>query len=51
MGDKKYGIKDGYKRLFLHAYKLEVLIHNQKLLFEAKIPKEFVSFMMPNDKF
>ena len=37
LGDKKYGIKDNYKRLFLHAYKL---IYNNRE-FISDIPKEF----------
>ena len=51
IGDKKYGIKDGFRRLGLHAFKLEVLIHNQKLCFEAKMPKELASFMSKKEKF
>lgn len=43
-GDNKYGKKDkNAKRLYLHAYKLELLnpITNKKIIFETKIPKEF----------
>ena len=37
LGDKKYGLKDSYKRLFLHSYKL--IIDNRE--YAADIPKEF----------
>ena len=37
LGDKKYGLKDSYKRLYLHAYKL--IINNKEYV--ADIPKEF----------
>ena len=37
LGDKKYGLKDTYKRLYLHAYKL--ILDGKE--FVSDIPKEF----------
>ncbi len=47
LGDKIYGIKDEYKRLFLHANKLKIYYPYIKkdILFETKIPIEFKKIM------
>lgn len=47
VGDTKYGIKDNFKRMYLHAYKL-TLIHpvtNKLLEFETDIPNEFINLI------
>ena len=47
LGDHKYGPKDGYRRMYLHAYKL-VIVHpiNGKILeFETDIPNEFIKLI------
>jgi len=47
IGDKKYGIKDEYREMFLHAYRLS-FSHPQdgrSLSFEAPIPVCFRSFL------
>ncbi len=43
VGDKKYGIKDNEKRLFLHANRLQVFnpITRKNMLFKCDIPKAF----------
>lgn len=43
LGDKKYGIKDNYKRLYLHAYKLVIInpLNNKKMTFVTEIPDIF----------
>lgn len=43
LGDKKYGKKDGAKRLYLHAFRLTVIhpFTHKKMIFSAKIPEEF----------
>ena len=43
IGDNKYGIKSK-GRMYLHAYKLEVINPktNKKMIFETKIPKDFI---------
>ena len=43
IGDSKYGIKSK-GRMYLHAYKLEVINPktNKKMIFETKIPKDFI---------
>ncbi len=47
VGDKKYGIKDGFKELFLHAKKLS--FHHPKkgnfLTFKSPLPKRFNDFI------
>ena len=47
LGDKTYGIKDEYKRLFLHANRLKIYYPYIKkdILFETKIPIEFKKIM------
>lgn len=47
IGDKKYGVKDRFNHMYLHAYKLS-LVHptTKKLLeFETDIPKYFSEFI------
>jgi 23S rRNA pseudouridine1911/1915/1917 synthase len=47
VGDKKYGIKDGYKEMFLHAYKLG-FYHprkNEFMEFVSPIPDKFNKFI------
>lgn len=47
IGDKKYGVKDSFNHMYLHAYKLS-LVHpiTKKLLeFETDIPKYFSEFI------
>ena len=43
VGDKKYGIKDGYDRLYLHANRLRMYYPEIKksILFETSYPSEF----------
>ena len=43
LGDKKYGVKDGCKRLMLHANYLLIInpLTNKKMEFTCKVPKEF----------
>ena len=43
LGDKKYGIKDNYKRMYLHAYKLVVInpITKKEMVFQTDIPNDF----------
>ena len=47
LGDRIYGIKDEFKRLFLHANKLRIYYPyiKKELLFETKIPIEFKKVM------
>ncbi len=47
LGDKKYGKKDDYPRLFLHAYQLELYYPKEKKMyrFETEIPKEFLKIV------
>lgn len=42
-GDKKYGTKDNFKNLFLHAYKIKVChpVSNRFLEFKAPLPEYF----------
>ena len=43
LGDIKYGIKNKQKRMYLHAYKLELIDPKtkKKITFETKLPEEF----------
>jgi 23S rRNA pseudouridine1911/1915/1917 synthase len=43
VGDKKYGKKDNYKNLFLHAYRLKIEHPRtgRPLEFKAKLPQYF----------
>lgn len=46
IGDKKYGsTTNPIKRLGLHAWKISFIYHNKKMELEAKIPKEFESYI------
>lgn len=47
LGDTKYGVKDSYKHLYLHASKL-VFTHpitNKMLVFEKSVPEEFRKYI------
>lgn len=47
VGDKKYGIKDDYKELFLHAEELS-FFHprgTKRLRFHSKLPERFLKFL------
>ena len=47
LGDKKYGLKDNFKRMYLHAYYLKFNhpITNELLKFELDVPKEFLDLL------
>lgn len=45
LGDKKYGSKNNYNRLYLHAYKLSFVFKNKEYVFESKIPKELEKYL------
>jgi 23S rRNA pseudouridine1911/1915/1917 synthase len=47
VGDKKYGIKDSYKELFLHAYKLGFYhpTEGRFLQFHSPLPERFLEFI------
>ena len=47
VGDKKYGIKDHYDRLYLHANRLRMYYPDikKKILFETNYPSEFKKIM------
>ena len=47
LGDKKYGLKGTYKRMYLHAYYLKLIhpVTNDKLEFELDVPKDFLSII------
>ena len=47
VGDKKYGIKDEFNRLYLHANRLKMyyLEIGKEILFETEIPTEFKKIM------
>ena len=47
VGDKKYGLKGSYKRMYLHAYylKLNHPITKENLEFELDVPKDFLSIL------
>ena len=47
IGDKKYGLKGTYKRMYLHAYYLKFThpITKQILELELVVPKDFLVFM------
>ena len=51
VGDKKYGIKDGYKELFLHAYKLGFHHPRKKDFreFTANLPERFKEFIKTHE--
>lgn len=51
IGDKKYGsITNPIKRLGLHAFKLEIIINNNKYEFTAKTPIEFNKYWRENNE-
>lgn len=47
LGDDKYGKKDNFKRMYLHAYKLEIKhpSNNRQFIFEADIPRDFIKLI------
>lgn len=47
VGDQKYGTKDKFKRMYLHAYKLSVIhpVTRKLLEFETDIPNEFIKLI------
>lgn len=47
IGDRKYGIKDKYKDLFLHAYKIGFRhpCTGEFMEFKTELPKRFIEFM------
>ena len=47
VGDHKYGNKDKFKRMYLHAYKLVIKhpVTNKILEFETDVPNEFVKLI------
>lgn len=47
LGDLKYGVKDGFKRMYLHAYKLTIChpISGKVMSFELDIPQEFIKLI------
>lgn len=51
VGDQKYGINDGYKRLYLHAYKLSVYNKKEKKYhtYISKVPGEF-NYLLKKDR-
>lgn len=51
VGDQKYGINDGYKRLYLHAYKLCVYNKKEKKYhtYISKVPGEF-NYLLKKDR-
>jgi len=51
VGDPEYGIKDNFKRLYLHAYKLTVYNKKEKknYTYIAKVPQEF-NYLLKKDR-
>ena len=47
LGDKKYGIKDKFSRLYLHANRLKIYypVIKKDILFETQVPVEFKKIM------
>ena len=47
LGDKKYGLKDKFKRMYLHAYYLEFNhpITKEKIKLELDVPNEFLKIL------
>ena len=43
LGDKKYGIKDGFRKMYLHAYKLEFIhpLTKKSIKFKTLFPQDF----------
>jgi 23S rRNA pseudouridine1911/1915/1917 synthase len=52
LGDKKYGIKDGYENLFLHAHRLGFVhpVTTQNIKFESPLPEIFSAFLEARGK-
>ncbi|MBN2483292.1 MAG: RluA family pseudouridine synthase [Candidatus Omnitrophica bacterium] len=51
IGDKKYGKKDAYSQLFLHAHRLEFFhpAHGTFLTFQSPVPQRFLEFFLTHD--
>ncbi len=51
LGDRIYGTQTGFKRLFLHAYKISFRhpMTKEILEFTSKLPKDFIELMDKND--
>lgn len=47
VGDHKYGVKDNFRNMFLHAYKLTIInpITNKMMTFELDVPSKFVQLI------
>ena len=47
VGDSKYGIKDNYRKMYLHAYKLSIIhpITKKLLEFETEVPSQFINLI------
>ena len=47
VGDKKYGLKDNSKRMYLCAYYLKIVhpVTKKELEFELDVPKDFLEFI------
>lgn len=48
VGDKKYGIKDSFSRLYLHSYELSFLYpkDHKEYLFKTDIPNDFLKMVL-----
>ena len=47
VGDSKYGSKDGFRRMYLHAYKLSLTLpgRDKLMTFETDVPNEFIKLI------
>ena len=47
IGDAKYGVKDGAKRMYLHAYKLVIMhpVTKETFVFETDVPTTFINLI------
>ena len=47
VGDSKYGLKDGFRRMYLHAYKLSLTLpgSDKLMTFETDVPNEFIKLI------
>ncbi|OQX88158.1 MAG: hypothetical protein B6D55_01225 [Candidatus Omnitrophica bacterium 4484_70.2] len=50
VGDEKYGMKDGYQKLFLHSYRLGIIhpTRGEFLTFQSSLPPRFANFIKNN---
>ncbi len=48
VGDHKYGIKDNFRKMYLHAYKLTIInpITHKTMTFETDVPNDFIKLTM-----